>query len=225
VGSTTRRKTKQQDRICFQNVGGLITETDGDIKLQVLLQFTQQHQIDVFGFAEHNTCWDLLQKNEQIIEKTRGWWENSHWSISYNKCEAHPIAHQPGRTGLGVFNAFSHKALKPGGDDEGLGRWSWVCLRGHAGHILCIVLAYRPCYSMGPLSTYQQQIRYLAAKDCTDTPKTRFLTDLKTAIKQWQNEGDTVIVLADMNEDVRSTLIKNTFQEVGMIKGITAQHQ
>jgi len=49
--------------------------------------------------------------------------------------------------------------------------------------------------------------------------------DLKMAIKQWQTEGDTAIVLADMNEDMRSPLIKNTFREVGMIKGLTSQHQ
>ena len=164
-------------------------------------------------------------KNKQIIERTRGWWENSHWSISFNKREEHPIAHQPGGTGLTVFNAFSHKALKPGRDDEGLGRWSWVRLCGHSGHVLQIVSAYQPCYSTGPLSTYQQQVRYLAAKDCTDTPKNRFLMGLTMAIKQWRTKGDTVIVLADMNEDVHSPLIKNTFREVGMTKGLTSQHQ
>jgi len=121
VGSITGKKHHGNIRICFQNVGGLITETEGDLKLQVLLQFTQQQQIDVFGFAEHNTCWDLIHKNEQIIERTRGWWENAHWSISHNKRERHPIVHQPGGTGLAVFNAFSHKALKSGRDDEGLG--------------------------------------------------------------------------------------------------------
>jgi len=78
---------------------------------------------------------------------------------------------------------------------------------------------------MGPLSTYQQHVRYLAEKDCTDTPKNRFLTDLKMAIKQWQTDGDIVMVLADMNEDVRSPLIKNMFREVGMAEVITSQHQ
>jgi len=131
--------------------------------------------------------------------------------MAFNKCEAHPVVHQPGGTGLAVFNAVSHKALKSGDDDVGLGRWSWAHLRGHSGHVLWIVLAYRPCYSMGPLSTYQQHVRYLAEKECTDTPKNRFLTDLKMAIKQWQTDGDIVMVLADMNEDVRSPLIKNMF--------------
>jgi len=66
-GQPLGKKQHNKIRICFQNIGGLITETDGDIKLQVLLQFTQQHQINIFGFAEHNTCWDLLQKTNKSL--------------------------------------------------------------------------------------------------------------------------------------------------------------
>ena len=128
MGSTIRKKQKNTIRICFQNVGGLLPENDSDLKLQVLLQFTQQHQIDTFSFTKHNICWDLLPKMQQIAERTRGWWENSHWTTSFNKCKQHPILHQLGGTGIAVFNALSHKVLKPGGDEMGLGRWSWVRL-------------------------------------------------------------------------------------------------
>jgi len=122
------QKNQNNFWICFQNIRGLIPESGRDLKLQVLLQYTQQHQINVFGFAEHNICWDMFSKNQQVIERTHSWWENSHWITSFNKHDTHPIAHQPGRTGIVVLNALSHKALKPGGDDEGLGQWSWVHL-------------------------------------------------------------------------------------------------
>ena len=136
-----------------------------------------------------------------------------------------PTLHQPGGTGIAVFNALSHKALKPGGDETGLGRWSWVRLRGTSGQVLRIVAAYRPCYSAGPLSTYQQHIRYLTANNCKDSPKDIFLLDLITAIKKWQNDGDLVIIMADMNEDVRNTPIKNAFRTVGLVEGLTTHHQ
>jgi len=87
-----------------------------------------------------------------------------------------------------------------------------------------IVLAYRPCFSSGPLSTYQQQVRYLARISCTDSPKDRFLTDLARAIQEWQAEGDTVIVSSDMNDDVRSQKIQQAFRSSGLIEGLTTQH-
>jgi len=142
VGSTTRKKLHNSIQICFQNIGGLIPESDGDLKQQVLLQSTQQHQIDAFSFTEHNICWDLLPKMQQVAKRTWGWWENSHWITSFNKREPHPIMHQPGGTGIGVVNALSHKALKPGGDDMGLGWWSWAWLWGQSGHVLWLVAAY-----------------------------------------------------------------------------------
>jgi len=97
--------------ICFQNVGRLIPAMDGDLKLTVLCHFTQQSQIDVFGFAEHNICWDLLPKQQQLVERAEGWWENAHWTTAFNKRETHPIAHQPGGTGILVLDALLHQAL------------------------------------------------------------------------------------------------------------------
>jgi len=49
---------------------------------------------------------------------------------------------------------------------------------------------------------YQQQVQYLAKTNCTESPKALFLMDLEKAILGWQAEGDTVIVIADMNDDV-----------------------
>ncbi len=153
-GQPLGKNKKNTIRICFQNVGGILPENDGDQKVQVLCQFTQQNQIDAFSFAEHNISWDLLPKAQQMAKQMRGWWENAHWTTAFNKQETNPILHQPGGTRIAVFNALSHKALKLGGDEMGLGRWSWVRLRGQSGQVLCIVSAYRPCYSVGPLSTY-----------------------------------------------------------------------
>jgi len=224
VGSTTRKKQHNTIQICFQNVRGLILESDGDLKLQVLLQFIQQHQVDAFSFVEHNICWDLLPETQQVAKRTRGWWENSHWITSFNKQEHHPIMHQPGGMDIGVPNALSYKALKPGGNDMGLGRWSWVWLRGQSCQVLWLVSAYRPCYSTGPLSMYQQHVQYLASKNRADSPKATFMTDLATAITQWQNDGDLVIVMADMNEDVQTTTIQNMFWSVGLVEAPTTQH-
>jgi len=48
-----------------------------------------------------------------------------------------------------------------------------------------------------------------------ESPKTIFLKDLEKEILGWQAEGDTVIVMADMNDDVRSAPIQTMLRAVG----------
>jgi len=62
-GNTMGKKQPNSMHIVFQNVGGLIPTTDSDLKLTILQQFIQHHNINVFSFAEHNKCWDLVPKN------------------------------------------------------------------------------------------------------------------------------------------------------------------
>jgi len=53
------------------------------------------------------------------------------------------------------------------------------------------------------LSTYQQQVCYLAKQNNIASPKNFFLTDLAQAILHWwQAKGDTVIMMANLNKDV-----------------------
>ena len=75
--------------LCFHNIGGLSQSEEGEgaIKLQTLLSFVNQYQMDIFVFTKHNTCWDLLPPAKQLPELTHGWWENSHWSIAHNQLE------------------------------------------------------------------------------------------------------------------------------------------
>jgi len=49
---------------------------------------------------------------------------------------------------------------------------------------------------------YQQQLHYWYKHKQTKCPRMVFLTDLAAKIKTWQDKGEDVIVLADMNKDV-----------------------
>jgi len=120
-GQPLGKKQQHCIRICFQNIGGIIPTADDDLKLTVLRHFTQQHQIDVFSFAEHNVCWDVIPKQKQLAERTRGWWENAHWTTAYNKQDKDPLAHQPGGTGNLIINQLSHQVRQSGSDESGLG--------------------------------------------------------------------------------------------------------
>jgi len=120
-GKPLGKKQPNHIRICFQNVGSIIPAADNNLKLMVLRQFTQQYQIDAFGFAKHNVCWDVIQKKQHLAERTKGWWENTHWTTAHNKQDKNPITHQPGSTGLLIVNQLSHQVMHSGGNTLGLG--------------------------------------------------------------------------------------------------------
>jgi len=67
-------------------------------------------------------------------------------------------------------------------------------------------------------------VRYLSSQNNSESPKTVFLKDLGKAIQGWQEEGDTIIVVADMNEDVRSPSVQGMLRTVGLVDGPTYHH-
>jgi len=82
---------------------------------------------------------------------------------------------------------------------------------GKENHFLHMVSLYWPCKSEGHLTTYQQQVRWFSREKKNMCPRDQILLDLKAQIEQWQSEGDTVIVLADINEDIRTKPFPSTF--------------
>jgi len=133
-----------------------------EVKLEALRRFVTERQIDIFGFSESNTCWDVLEESQCFARQTRGWWENCQWVLAHNHTEENKTPFQPGGTGLLSVNHVAHRALRPGEDPTGLGRWCWTHFRGANGFILQVISLYRLCFSNGPLSTYQQHLRKLS---------------------------------------------------------------
>jgi len=134
-------------------------DDDMEVKLEVLRRFVIDYDIDIFGFTEANKCWDLLPENKRLPNQTKGWWENSQWSVSYNRTEKNTGVHQPGGVSILCINQIAHRTVRPGDDPSGLGRWCWSRIRGPGGFFLRVISMYRPCFSNGPLTTYQQQVR------------------------------------------------------------------
>jgi len=211
-------------RICFQNVGGFTPSTESEIKLNNLRKFMVAAEIDMFAFTEHNTSWDLIHFDQRLPQCTRGWWENAQWAITYNRKEEHPIEHQPGGAGILTLNRAAHRAQPPGDDPTGMGRWSWNRLRSTNRAWFRLVSLYRPCASSGPLSTYQQQIRGLAAAKRTINPKAAVITDLCGEIAKWQNDGESVVMATDLNDNVRDQNITREFNKLGLVELLTQLH-
>jgi len=61
---------------------------------------------------------------------------------------------------------------------------------------------YHPCFSKGPLSTYQQHIQKLSQMCQYECPHNELLKDITKEMHTWQDKGDHLIVLMDFNDDV-----------------------
>ncbi len=57
-----------------------------------------------------------------------------------------------------------------------------------------------------------------------DLPKKLFLQDILKAITEWQAEGDSIILVVDMSDDIRDPEICNLLQSVGSIEVSTNLH-
>ncbi len=126
-GQSLETKREKTIRIVFQNIAGLSQDEDvRAMKLDILRQWVNKNQVDIFGCIELGTCWDLEEYQNRLPQVTQGWWEAVQWSLGYNRLEKHPVVAQPGGTGIAVFNRMVHRAQRAGDDPTGLGRWSWV---------------------------------------------------------------------------------------------------
>jgi len=152
--------------LILQNVDGIPTHTDGDLKLDCLYQLMTEYQVDILTLTKLNTAWDKLPYEAWLPQKTCGWWEASHWSMSHNKKDKHGDGLQPGSIAILVINEWVHQVTKPGDNTSGLSCWSWIRLRRQENHHLCIVTLYHACKSNGHLKTYQQQVQGQTGNSC-----------------------------------------------------------
>jgi len=210
--------------ILLQNIGGIDTNHKGSVKLAALHEFMVEHQVNITAITESNVAWSQVEPELLPQEQMQFWWENSHWSLTYNRQDLDAAKYQPGGACLVMVNQLSHWAQRPGNDTVGLGRWCWARLRGKNNQHLQLISAYCPCPSLGPPSTYQQQVRYWSSKRINCCPREKWLTDLQHQILLWQEEGNYIVLLADMNKDVISKDIQQFCQELNLIEAISTIH-
>ena len=77
---------------------------------------------------------------------------------------------------------------------------------------LRVVVAYRPNGpGQGTGTVYAQQEAYVLTVDIDDDPRDIFFSDLINNISKWQEEGDQIILLADINDDIRGRVVRDFF--------------
>ena len=130
--------------------------------------------------AETNLHWPSTSTQQQIQERTRGWFETT---VSAAACNKHNtrVPNQQGGAAILAREQFAHRCFTRGYDS--LGRWIVLSFRGKDGLALRVVSAYRPIPGSGPYTVYQQQINYFSTIGNTKCSITNYDNDLITLIE------------------------------------------
>jgi len=69
---------------------------------------------------------------------------------------------------------------------------------------------------------YQQQVWFWSSKQKNCCPWTKWLQDLQQRIGQWQEDGNFIVLLADMNDDVSSKDLHKFCQDLNLAEAISS---
>jgi hypothetical protein len=148
-------------QILLQNPNGIQPSVT---KPEFLFSLHISHEIGVGALclAETNLNWHHSQHKFVLKCCLHQNWQSSKFQTSVPD-EVFLGNYQPGGTATIVVDCWTSCVLNSGMDPYGLGRWSYVILRGKSDTNICIITAYRVCNDRytGPKTAYQQQKRQL----------------------------------------------------------------
>jgi hypothetical protein len=119
-------------------------------------------------------------------------------------------SYQPGGTATVVCNNWTSRIIGRGEDPHGLGRWSYVILRGRGTTQVVVITAYNVSqrYEMvrGERTAYKQQHRILSQHirdnnlPIAPHPRRQFILDLQSWIEHLIHTNHDIILAMDANE-------------------------
>jgi exonuclease III len=191
-------------RIGFNNINGL-SLTNNDIRNLEIHGFLKEGDFDVFGMAETNLHWRNCKK--QAKDLMYGWFRRSHITYRYFKDYPCNNSYQVGgvlQIGIGDITC---RIKECGGDETGQGRWTWHTLVGRSHRTLRIITAYRPVKNTTNAgSVWHQQQFFVDCNNLQGSPHERWIQELKAAVQGWLQNGESIILMADFNEDVNKVV-------------------
>jgi len=147
-------------RVFLQNPNGLSVYQNNHL-LRQDLQLCHDYGASVLCFPETNTNWNQEGQLTTMQYLFRGIWRSSTLQSSHTP-DSFLSTYQPGGTLTAVCENWVSRVIGKGEDPFGLGRWSYVTMRGTGSMKLTIVTAYNACVSSGDTTYYHQQLRVLS---------------------------------------------------------------
>jgi hypothetical protein len=209
-------------RFGFNNINGMGTR-QSDLRNKELYGFIKSGEFDIFGMTETNVAWK--NNPEHIKDIMHGWFRRM--SVCYEYYRAYPgtATFQVGGVAQIAVGDITSRMLKHGGDSTGQGRWTWHQLKGKKERIVRVITAYRPvknCNSAG--SVWNQHQHYADTHRIEGNPQSRWIDDLVAELRIWIQQGESIILLVDLNDNVVSGKASAKLREVGLSEKLTSTH-
>jgi hypothetical protein len=168
--------------------------------------------------AEINLNFKQLDASSQWYER----FQHLRRNHSIHSCNRHDSSKSKllfGGTGQITMGTSTHRVLKSGADETGLGRWVWTLFAGKNNTKLRVISGYRPNpdASDRPGSVYSQQERYFRSNKDDRNPRRAFIKDLQKSITTWTEEGNLLIVGMDANDNIRTGDVHKMLRSAGLV--------
>ena len=119
------------------NVNGLPVH-DSHHKDNVITDCIPTHQLDLLGLAEINLNFNILRPPNQWKDRFKKL--KTHKVHSYNTHSTSQDTRLFGGTAIVTGPCTNHRTIDHGCDPSGLGRWTWIQLRGKQNMVTRIVV-------------------------------------------------------------------------------------
>jgi Reverse transcriptase (RNA-dependent DNA polymerase) len=222
-GDSLRPKSSHSLRIAFRNINSFPMSAANSRNLE-LTKDINDGGFDILGLGETNIAWNRLPEADSLKERFRGTFEAANYNASHNSAIDWTAKRQSGGTLTVTNSPTCYRIIKTGNDPKRYGRWNWILLRGSHDIKVRIITCYRPVKAQGATSAYQQQVRAINESGSASCPRQQLLDDLHVQITTWIEEGNKIVFMGDLNEDVRTNSIRLFFQRLGMREIILERH-
>ena len=191
-------------RIVSQNINCLGVVPYNNPKQDRAINWLIQHEVDIIGWQEVGIAFHMLPHSQRLSERLQDPRWTKHRVSSTNNKHEKVERFQYGGTAVATFDLAAHRVSSTGGDSSGLGRWSWILFEGQNKYRTRVISAYVPCKSTENRrkTVYNQQRRYFLSQGNSECPRKLFQLHLVKLIKKWQQHGENVVLLIDMNENL-----------------------
>ena len=205
-------------RIVSKNIGSLGVRARS-FKEDLLKSWMREHMIDVTCMQEININWAKIKGKYRIYERFK-LKDRSKFKLSYafNKNE-NRVAFQRGGVCIHSTGNLQFHSPQHGQDSSGLGRWTWTRLQGSQCLITRIISLYIPCKNQDPKQTgsvFAQHRRFYLNQGVESCPIENLKSEFLSAVQKWQNEGERIIICADINDDIQHSTFVSDLELLGI---------
>jgi hypothetical protein len=200
--------TSSTFRILLQNPNGLNLDTN-NYSLLHDIQTCADFGAAVISLPETNVHWALPSTRTSFRGMLKRMWP--HVTISTSE-SAEPFlsTYKPGGTATVVCDKWTSRVMETGEDTYGLGRWSYVILRGKGTTKVAVITAYNVSQKShiihGEKTAYKQQLRLLTNLyhhhkiQAAPHPHRQFILDLQSWIETLIADNHDIILAMDAND-------------------------